>query len=98
MTIVQVHKNKIILKQPTRGISSFQRHLQKLHSENRCHSLRRHVVGKGRSFHLWLATPEVLVSQQEAFQLVHGCHDPCLGFLICGLGQYTDTTQCQKSS
>lgn len=46
MTIVQIHKNKVVLKQSTRGVSSFQRHRQKLHSENRCHSSHRLVAGK----------------------------------------------------
>lgn len=46
MTIVQIHKNKVVLKQSMRGVSSFQRHRQKLHSENRCHSSHGLVAGK----------------------------------------------------
>lgn len=44
MAVVQIHRDKYILKQSTKGISGFQRSLWKFGSGNRYHGLCKHVV------------------------------------------------------
>lgn len=66
MAVVQIHKDKSILKQSTRRvICSFQRSLWKFGSEKRYHGLCKDAVGRGRSF-LPLTVLGIPISQQKA--------------------------------
>lgn len=66
MAVVQIHRDKYILKQSTKGISGFQRSLWKFGSGNRYHGLCKHVVEETDLFHLWLFLGPQLVRKSPS--------------------------------